>query len=141
MLNVERWKNILIAIRTAGEFFAVRKGVPCECSSTECKDCDFSEETCEAETIRWLCEEYKGSEINWDKDIDWGRVPAGTPVMVSDVQECVYIKCSFAVYVPKAKRKYMTLIQRGEHGDAEGVESWNYCRLANPEDIEKYRRK
>lgn len=47
----------------------------------------------------------------------------------------------FAVYVPKAKQKYMTFIQRGEYNDAEGVESWNYCELVNPEDIEKYRKR
>ena len=143
MLNVERWKSRLTVIRAMGELFAVKNGIPCECSGlgTACEDCDFMEETCSAEAIRWLCEEYKGSEINWDKDIDWGRVPAGTPVMVSDVPDCIFIKCSFAVYVPKAKQKYLTFIQHGEHGDAEGVEFWNYCMLTNPEDVERYRRK
>lgn len=141
MLNIERYRDELGKIGLNFNTLAVKDGKPCECWKIECRECDFDPTSCRKENIGWLCREYRGLEINWDKDIDWGRVPAGTPVVVGDMPEGIFIKCFFAVYVPKAKQKYMTFIQRGEYNDAEGVESWNYCELVNPEDIEKYRKR
>lgn len=143
MLNVERWKSRLTVIRAMGELFAVKNGIPCECSGlgTACEDCDFLEETCMAEAIQWLCEEYKGSEINWDSDIEWASVPIDTEVLIKLSEGDEWIPAYFALYMPQKMMPYVVFTGGDKRDTSISISSWRYCRLANPEDVEKYRKK
>lgn len=145
MLNVEYWKEELARLRSERELFAVKNGVPCACDEIECKDCDFSRHPCGTKAIKWLYEEHGEPEIDWDNDIDWRRVPMDTEVLVKSYGSDDFSLARFAIYLPNALYKYRTFSSASSENVkreyADFTRPWEHCRLANPEDIEKYRKK
>lgn len=87
---------------------------------------------------------YEEQEINWDKDIDWEKVPVGTKVFVSEPDakknSCVEWFCDYLVFYNKDKEyKYCTMMPI--NGPVTIFVAWKYCKLANKEDIEKYKKR
>lgn len=149
MLNCEKWKNTLKKIERENEQIAIDlKGVPCSCHVINCENCFFCDNSsalqkCNSTNLYdWLCEEYKEPEINWDKDIDWERVPVDTPVLVRDEEDKEWKGSFFVVYFPNSRYNKYIMFELGKKQDtASYVVSWKYCKLANPEDVEKYRKR
>lgn len=64
------------------KFFAIdkRTGEIRTCSGLGCVDCLFhSVNSCRVGKMKWL----DRPAIDWDKDIDWKKVPVNTPVLVN----------------------------------------------------------
>lgn len=76
-------------------------------------------------------------EIDWDNDIDWEKVPMDTEVLVRDDLEEDWEEAFFCCSVPE---KYMIFDEGYTSGEAVTATFYNYCKLANPEDIEKYKK-
>lgn len=76
-------------------------------------------------------------EIDWDNDIDWSCVPVDTAVLVRDDLEEDWEEASFCCSVPE---KYMVFDEGYTSGEAVTATFYNYCKLANPEDVEKYKK-
>lgn len=76
-------------------------------------------------------------EIDWDNDIDWERVPVDTAVLIRDDLEEDWEEASFCCSVPE---KYMVFNEGYTSGEAVTATFYNYCKLANPEDVEKYKK-
>lgn len=117
--------------------FAVEKrtGEIRACNRLDCKNCLFyGSNDCIQAREDWLDQ----PAIDWDKDIDWSKVPVDTPVIVGNTDE--------------EHRRYFSGIKDGCFGAyADGrtswssttgnICSWNHCKLYRPEDVEKYRKK
>lgn len=133
MLNKEKFAKEIIEIATSGKTLGVADGKPCVCSIKNCNDCDFYPGTCVDELEKWANSEYKEIEI------DWGRVPVDTPVLVWDM------------FAENKRRRYYAGLKNGRHmafnGGAtnwssnENTTSWSNFELARREDIQKYRKR
>lgn len=148
MINAEYWKKKLVELREAGDKFAVKNGIPCGCSETKCKECEFSHgsnyapDNCGEIVIDWLLEEHKEPEIDWDNDIDWLRVPPNTEVLGTNNEENrAWHRSYFAIYVPRSTAPYRIFGDGARLENATYLAAWNYCKLAKHEDIEKYRKR
>lgn len=140
MLNIEYWKDRLKALHAGNRFIAVSNGIPELCGELECSKCDFLNTDCSS-LYDWLCEEHK-SEIDWDNDIDWTKVPVEADVFVKNAGLYnVWCARKFAVYVPNSRCKYRTFDDEGGQRTSFSLPAWVCCKLANPEDVEKYRRR
>lgn len=117
--------------------FAVNKetGEVLKCTNLPCRLCLFSESGCDEERLKWLDQPV----FNFDKDIDWEKVPVDTPVLVWNLEDCSY-------------KRYFSGIKDGRfctYSDGRtswssitgNICHWNHCKLYRPEDIEKYRKK
>lgn len=144
MLNIEKYKNEIekigidaIAVNEMGELK--------RCRDVYCRFCVFrpnGESYCNTNKTEWLCKEYKEPEIDWDNDIDWEHVPVDTDVLVSDSCGMELRLRKFVVYLPNTfGKKYIAFANGAAQSDANDVCDWAYCKLANPEDIEKYRKR
>lgn len=140
MLNVEYWKNELIAISGGEIHIALKDGVPCKCRDIECSECGFWIGTCHKSAIEWLCKEHKGYVTDWNSDIVWEKVPLGTEVLVS-LNGTEWVRRCFVIYDYDAEEKYAAYKGTKDQIDDIEIERWRACRLVNPGDIEKYRRK
>ena len=147
MLNIEKYKKKIV--KAGGvSVFCVSKGRIFPCRYVQCNECEFhDQEECDIKKTNWLCSEYKEPEIDWDNDIDWRRVPADTNVLVKDKDCENWVPRRFAVYLPRVEYKYQAFcVFSGLRGiavreNAESLNGWRYCKLANAEDIEKYRKR
>lgn len=118
--------------------FVVNKktGEVLPCENLPCRLCLFGEsgDRCAEERLKWLDQPV----VDWNKDIDWSKVPVDTPVIVWNTDE--------------EYRRYFSGIKDGCFGAyADGRTSWSsitsqicywhHCKLYRPEDVEKYRKK
>lgn len=106
------------------------------CGKVLCANCLFyTSDDCMKAREDWLDQ----PAIDWDKDIDWSKVPVDTPVLVWSSENCPY-------------KRYFSGIKDGRFSAyADGrtswssttgnICSWNHCKLYRPEDVEKYRKK
>lgn len=141
MLNIEFWKDRLKDLHADHCGIGIFNGVPELCTYADCRKCDFSKNGCSG-LFDWLCSEYKEPEIDWEKDIDWMKVPKDTEVLVRNTSEThVLHRRRFAVYVPRSGVKYRTFNSGEEQKNSTSIGAWNICMLANEEDIEKYRKR
>lgn len=118
------------------------------CFNTDCVDCFFYNESCNEgcknKRKRWLDQPL----FDWDKDIDWEKVPVDTPVIVKDSYHPTWHRRYFK---EKDKSIYLTFdegttswsahSEEVKEEDKHEWENWYVCRLARPEDVEKYRKK
>lgn len=121
------------------EAFAVNKetGEVLKCENLPCRLCLFGEsgDRCGEERLKWLDQPV----VDWNKDIDWSKVPVDTPVLVWNTDSEQY-------------RRYFSGIKDGRFGAyTDGRTSWSsitgsirywfHCKLCRPEDVEKYIKK
>ena len=97
----------------------------------------YGQGSCEIAKKKWLDQ----PALDWDKDIDWEKVPVDTPVLVWNVAE----KCKryFSKKLYDAGFDFETFANGKTSWTADGCEyeGWPHCNLYRPEDIEKYRKK
>lgn len=90
MTNYEKYQKDIIEIIKSGITIAIKDGMPVECSSVSCLNCDFYKEThCRKKVGEWLESEYV------EPTVDWSKVPVDTKVLVSSDGE-VWKKRHFA---------------------------------------------
>lgn len=106
---------------------------------------DISCATCSSNVKDWLEKPYEEPK---PVEIDWSKVPPDTRVIVSQVplnslpgdKQNRY----FAKFDPKGDTKYPFLCYDGGATSWSGKEDelfgWKYCELADPADIEKYKK-
>lgn len=147
MLNIEKYNDKIKKIGLTS--VAIVNGEIRSCLDTKCGECSLGKSApskeCYDSLLDWLCEDYKEPEINWDKDIDWERVPVDTEVLVRDHEYAPLVCKNFAIYMPFTIMKYRTFVdsygEKTERKYAVSVQCWSHCELKNKEDIEKYRKK
>lgn len=142
MLNIEKYKNEIRRIINYGDGFAFSNGKIESCVNTKCENCRFSGmNSCKTQKFDWLLEEHKEPrEIDWDKDIDWERVPVNTPVIVWNYGNKYGVQS--AMFVAKRKLSgYFAFLPNKNKNDDFKILSWDHCKLANFDDVERYRRK
>lgn len=143
MLNIEKYKDEIASIGIGVFAFDGRKTANCQ--EMECATCKFSPNLygmCDTKKLEWLCREYKEPEIDWDNDIDWSRVPLDTDVFVNNIgSHNIGMRSKFAIYIPMGSVQYRTFGTDENHSNATAIYSWRFCKLANPEDVEKYRKR
>lgn len=64
MTNLEKYKNRILDILDGyNADIGVRKGVPVNCHSIDCSECDLCNKrgSCKKATIEWYLEEYEGN--------------------------------------------------------------------------------
>lgn len=118
--------------------FAVdkRTGNVKTCSKWDCVNCLFYESNdCIKAREDWLDQSVFDSE----KDIDWSKVPVDTPVLVWNLEDCLYKRYFYGI---KDGRFSAYSDGRTSWSSTTGnICSWPHCKLYRPEDIEKYRKK
>lgn len=104
----------------------------------ECRD--ISCEYCKQYTEEWIEKEYQP-----EPEIDWSKVPCDTIVYVSnDLNDDGTIKNKklrhFAKQSCNGNNGFNTFNNGMSSKETSYVTNWNYCELALPEDIEKYKK-
>lgn len=94
MTNREKYAKEILNIACAGKRIAVKNGVPCDCSATECGECDLSQgdSHCSGELVEWCNSKYI------EPPVDWSKVPIDTPILVRDLENEKWTKRHFAKY-------------------------------------------
>lgn len=124
------------------EYFAVNKNTNeiNTCRKVSCAQCLFyGQGSCEIAKKKWLDQ----PAIDWDKDIDWKKVPVNTPVLVNlnpDEEIRRYFFCKENDDEPTTYRTFANGKTSWTAGETEYA-YWPHCKLYRPEDIEKYRKK
>lgn len=120
------------------EYFAVNKNTNeiNTCRKVSCAQCLFyGQGSCEIAKKKWLDQ----PAIDWDKDIDWSKVPVDTPVLVWNLEGCSYKR-----YFSEIKNGLFSAYADGRtswSSTTGNICSWLHCKLYRPEDVEKYRKK
>lgn len=118
--------------------FAVNKetGEVLKCENLPCRLCLFGEsgDRCGEERLKWLDQ----LVVDWDKDIDWEKVPVDTPVIVWNSDSNQNNR-----YFAGIDGEYFSAYSNGSTSWSSKGNTyyWNHCKLYRPEDIEKYRKK
>lgn len=143
MLNIEKYKDEIASIGIG--VFAFDGIKTANCLEMKCATCKFSPNLygmCDTKKLEWLCMEYKEPEIDWDNDIDWSRVPLDTDVLVNNIgSRNIGMRSKFAIYIPMSAIQYHTFGAYENHSNATAIYPWQFCKLVNPEDVEKYRKR
>ena len=94
MTNREKYAKEILNIACAGKRIAVKNGVPCDCSATDCGECDLSQgdSHCSGELVEWCNSKYI------EPPVDWSKVPIDTPILVRDLENEKWTKRHFAKY-------------------------------------------
>lgn len=94
MTNREKYAKEILNIACAGKRIAVKNGVPCDCSATDCGECDLGQgdSHCSGELVEWCNSKYI------EPPVDWSKVPIDTPILVRDSENEKWIKRHFAKY-------------------------------------------
>ena len=94
MTNREKYAKEILNIACAGKRIAVKNGVPCDCSATDCGECDLGQgdSHCSGELVEWCNSKYIESPV------DWSKVPVDTPILVRDLENEKWTKRHFAKY-------------------------------------------
>ena len=141
MLNAEYWRDQIGILNGWGKI-AVVDDFPVCCDTDDwstCSKCDLlrndpNAKKCDHIFIDWLIKEHK------EPDIDWARVPLGTPVRVWDGNggDMEIYDRPFMCYMPNKKNKFWAFSEFEEQNSAD---AWEHCQLTRKGDTEKYRRK
>lgn len=121
--------------------FAVNRetGEVIKCANLICDLCLFYGSRCGEARLKWLDQ----PTFDWDKDIDWEKVPVDTPVIVWNSDNCSD-NCSCKRYFSGIKDGRFSAYSDGRTSWSSitgQICYWNHCKLYRPEDVEKYRKK
>ena len=137
MTNGEHYAEKLMDFACVNMSFAVNQdGRLDRCDSIPCDDCRFYVENskdCSDYRREWIKQEYVPT-------IDWTKVPVDTKVWVKDGDNS-WVREHFAKY--DGGRVYTYLYGKTSwsfgRDKSDYIDSWDEAKLADPEDIEKYR--
>ena len=135
MTNREKYgEEILDFLCKNGWCPALVNGGFASCEDVDCRKCEFGDFVpCRKEFAKWLNSEYVEPEI------DWRKVPIDTKVLVKDGEYHEWIKRYFAGVAPSGKP--MVFLDGKTSWTKTESGCWDYIKLADPEDIEKYAKK
>lgn len=128
MLNFEKNIDLIVSSMTGNNCKFVREHILKVDYCTNLFTC----EECKERVKQWLLEEYKEPEI------DWFKVPAGTPVLVRDSDGNKWRESHFALYLPNGYRKFCVIANGKNHENAVDVAFWGQCKLAEEIDPTPY---
>lgn len=126
------------------EYFAINKNTNeiNTCRKVSCAQCLFyGQGSCEIAKEKWLDQ----PALDWDKDIDWEKVPVDTPVIVEnklgskEYRRYFKEKDKFYITFDDGKTSWSAYAEEDNCGWE--TETWDTCKLARQEDVEKYRKK
>ena len=139
--NFEHYKDELLKLHLCGyskcdfvvENIFKHKGINCEqiaCSA------------CSSKLKEWFEKPYEEPK---EPEIDWSKVPKDTRVIVSqtpidDISMCNH-KRYFAKYDLRSTHPFVCYSDGSTSWSKEDEEfGWKYCKLADPADVEKYKK-
>ena len=125
MKNYEKYKDLVIGCIREDDFCKLAEKAYGfnHCNDRTCHECrEFVAE--------WLYKEYK-------QNIDWSKVPVDTPVIVKE-RSGLERKRHFSRYKEGCIEPFVCFNDGKTSFTADFTTDWNNCRLAHPEDIERY---
>lgn len=136
--NYEHYKDAFIkdAIFKGMRIAVTKNGEPVFCNSISCHQCNFFNEDCTRSRREWLNAEYKEPVI----EINWEEVPVDTKILVKCQETDDWLHRHFAEYKNGIVYTFELGTTSWSVGNGQTL-SWDYAKLANPEDIEKYRKR
>lgn len=128
MTNREKYAKKILDIVCTGNEVAAKNGVPCDCSATDCRECDFNGiSVCRNARVAWLNSEYI------EPSVDWSKVPIDTPILVRDLENGRWRKRHFAKY--EGGKVYAFERGRTSWSQDEAIYSWEYAKLATDDEL------
>lgn len=68
-------------------------------------------------------------------EIDWNKVPMGTPVLVNDGLDDEWLERYFAMYLPDGYEKFCVFADGATYENAKTISCWKDCKLADNVDL------
>ena len=85
-----------------------------------------------SQSIKYIIEKVQFWSDKNQLEIDWNKVPMGTPVLVCDNNaNNGWVKRYFAAYLPNAKEKFYAFSDGATRENADGITGWSECELAD----------
>ena len=136
MKNREKFEKEIMDIACSGHSIAfdMEANKLTDCNHTLCGNCAFhsSISSCRDKCKKWSESEYKEPEV------DWSKVPVDTPVLVRDSTSYTWKRRYFAYYKDGIVHTYSDGATSWSVNKNSVNPGWNYAKLANEEDINKY---
>ena len=128
MTNREKYAKKILDIVCAGKRIAVKNGVPCDCSATDCGECDLGQgdSHCSGELVEWCNSKYI------EPPVDWSKVPIDTPILVRDSENEKWIKRHFAKYEGGKVWAYRNGTSSWTNN---GIYCWTFEKLAADDEL------
>ena len=116
MTNREKYAKEILDIVCEGKRIAVKNGVPCDCSATDCGECDLGQ----------------GDSHCSGELVDWSKVPIDTPILVRDSEAVFWVKRHFARY-----QNGVVVAFRDGRTSWSSIENccWKYAKLATDDEL------
>lgn len=136
MTNYEKYKDKIDKIWESGDIACFTKnGEIKPCYEITCPECEFNgEEGCSLNSKKWLVSEYKDPAEN----VDWSKVPVDTPVLVRDYETDKWMPRYFAGINEDGNVIVFDSGATSWSDDGKNFTlSWEYAKLANPDDLKK----
>lgn len=135
MTNYEKYKDEIDKIWNDGKVIGVIED--CKVTSCDkilhCNECIFNEE-CDLNSQKWLVSEYK----DLAEDVDWSKVPVDTPVLVKHHETDKWMPRYFAGINGNGNVIAFEDGTTSWSDDGKNFTlSWEYAKLANPDDLKK----
>ena len=137
MKNREKFEKEIMDIACSGHSIAFDKkdNKLTACNKINCSECAFcssSTTNCLDKIKAWCESEYI------DPEVDWSKVPVDTPVLVRDSTPYTWKRRYFAYYKDGIVHTYSDGATSWSVNKNSVNPGWNYAKLANEEDINKY---
>lgn len=131
MTNYEKNKELLDMYAIADVSWGVKKdGKVFDCYCNSCGDCIFNGKgRCTQSRLNWLKQEYKEPE----PEVDWSKVPIGTPILVKKGINDEWTERNFAGYIG-GKVCAFNVGQNSENFNC--IYTWYFAKLAEYEEKE-----
>ena len=128
MTNREKYAKEILNIACAGKRIAVKNGVPCDCSATDCGKCDLGQgdSHCSGELVEWCNSKYI------EPPVDWSKVPIDTPILARDSENEKWIKRHFAKYEGGKVWAYRNGTSSWTNND---IYCWTFGKLAADDEL------
>lgn len=136
MTNYEKYKDKIDKIWESGDIACFTKnGEIKPCYEITCPECEFNgEEGCSLNSKKWLVSEYK----DLAEDVDWSKVPVDTPVLVKHHETDKWMPRYFAGINGNGNVIAFEDGTTSWSDDGKNFTlSWEYAKLANPDDLKK----
>lgn len=135
MTNYEKYKDEIDKIWNEGKIIGVTED--CKLTSCDkilhCNECIFNE-GCDLKSQKWLVSEYKDPA----EDVDWSKVPVDTPVLVKHHETDKWMPKYFAGINGNGNVIAFEDGTTSWSDDGKNFTlSWEYAKLANPDDLKK----
>lgn len=125
MTNFEKYKDILLKLKSEGRGIALYENKPIACVTINCAACEWREDTgigCEYSLFKWLYEECT------EPQVDWSKVKVDTPILVREGIGCEWMRRYFAKYEHENGKVY-TWNDGRTSWNAKYAISWEYAKL------------